>query len=66
MTYSFISSELSVEGEKLSDLDDQILKMHNNNLELEDQLLHDEAYTTIGQEATHQGFVQGTILYLQP
>ena len=64
MAYVIVAGQLAVEGAELSKTDDQIHKLHNQNLELEDIYLHDTAYTTIFQEAIYKGFQPARTIYL--
>lgn len=49
----------------LEQLQEQTHALHNQNLELEDQLLHDESYTTIYTEASSKGYRPATYIQLQ-
>jgi hypothetical protein len=64
LLYIYLVTELDPPNNLYDDLLSQIHAVHNENLELEDELLHDEAYTTIYQEAVSRGFVPGTFMSL--
>jgi len=55
---------LSEQGPTLAALKSRIIQMHYQNMELQDQLLSDESFTTIAQEAYRMGFVPAQIIYL--
>ena len=56
LAYTAVAGILSTEGGQLSQLETQAHQIHNENLELEDQYLHERAYTTIYQKAYNQGY----------
>lgn len=56
LAYTTIANTLSTEGAHLSELENETKEWHNKNLELEDQYLHDAAYTTIEEKARGEGF----------
>lgn len=63
--YVWAVSVIASRDHLLEQLQEETHSLHNQNLELEDQLLHDEAYTTIYTEATKRGFAAAKLLYLQ-
>lgn len=63
--YVTVSNIRSIQGPQLDQITNKAHILHNENLELEDQLLHDEAYTTIQQKARQEGFQQAQIIYLR-
>lgn len=65
LAYTTVAGILSTEGGQLSQIEAQIHALHNENLELEDQYLHERAYTTIYQEATREGFVPANQVILR-
>lgn len=56
LAYSTVAGMLAIEGGRLSQLEDETHTIRNQNLQLEDEYLHDTAYTTIESRAREEGF----------
>jgi hypothetical protein len=62
--YDTISGNLSVQGQSLQELRDTTVLMQQQNLLLEERLLHAQALSTIETEARKEGFVDATYILL--
>lgn len=61
----YMQNSLYIQGLKYTDLQNEIEMYKDKNMALNDNLLKQEAYTTIDQEAQANGFVAATIIYLR-
>ncbi len=60
----YLLDVLNTQSVEVYKIQGQIDVLNQENMRLKGEILHDEALTTIAQEASQSGFVQAPILYL--